>query len=85
MDEQKQDDQLEPIYNSSVLIQDVVLKTFRERCKIENSGEWGFGRSVLAAQYDDDDDIYIYCRELWFLLAHNGGPNIAVLLIIAKY
>ena len=28
MDEQRQDDQLEPTYNSSVLIQDVALKTY---------------------------------------------------------
>ena len=31
MDEQKQDAQQEPTYNSSVPIQDVALKTYRER------------------------------------------------------
>ena len=48
-DEQRQDDQLEPIYNSSVPIQDVAWKTSRERWTIETSGERGSRRSVLAA------------------------------------
>ena len=39
MNEQKQDDQLEPIYNSSVLINDVAMKTFRERWTIGTGGE----------------------------------------------
>ena len=56
MDEQRQDDQLEPIYNSSVPIQDVALKTSRERWTTETGGERGSGRSVLAARHDDDDD-----------------------------
>ena len=54
MDEQKQDDQLEPIYNSSVPIQDIALKTSLERWTIETSGERGSGGSVLAARHDDD-------------------------------
>ena len=41
MDEQRQDDQLEPINNSSVQIQDVVLKTYRERWSIETRGRRG--------------------------------------------
>ena len=57
MDEQRQDDQLEPIYNSSVAIQDIALKTSREQWMIETGGERGSGRSVLAVQHDDDDDI----------------------------
>ena len=40
MDEQKQDDQLKPIYNSSVPIQEVTLKTCREQWTIEK----GIGR-----------------------------------------
>ena len=48
MDEQKQDDQLEPTYNSSVLIQDVTMKTYREQWTIEKDGVRGSGRSVLA-------------------------------------
>ena len=55
MDEQRQDDQLEPIYNSSVPIQDRAWKTYRERWTIVNGGERGSGRSVLAAQHDVDD------------------------------
>ena len=34
MDEQKQDDQLESIYNSSVPIQNIALKTSREQWMI---------------------------------------------------
>ena len=56
IDEQRQDDQLEPIYNSSVPIQDVALKACRERWMIETGGEKGSGRSVLVARHDDDDD-----------------------------
>ena len=53
MDEQMLDDQLEPIYDSSVLINDVTWKTFRERRTIETDGERGSGKSVLAAWHDD--------------------------------
>ena len=60
MDEQREDDQLEPIYNNSVLIQDVALKTYRERWTIETGGERGSGRSVLAALHDNVDDIIVY-------------------------
>ena len=44
--EQRLADQLEPIYNNSVLIQD--------RWTIEMGGMRGPGRSVLAAWHDDD-------------------------------
>ena len=47
--------QLEPIYNSSVLIQDVAVKTFRDRRTVGTSGGRGSGKSVPAARYDDDD------------------------------
>ena len=40
-DEQGLDDQLEPIYNSSVLIQDVARKTCRERWTVETRSERG--------------------------------------------
>ena len=57
MDKQRQDDQLKPIYSSSVPIQDVVLKTSREWWTLEMGGERGSGRFWLAAQnYNDDDD-----------------------------
>ena len=44
MDEQKQDDQLEPICNSSVPRLDIVLKTSWEQRTIETGGERGSGR-----------------------------------------
>ena len=53
--EQRQNDQLEPIYNSSVLIQDIALKTSRKQWTIETGGERVSGRSVLAAWHDDDE------------------------------
>ena len=56
MGEQMQDDQLEPTYNSSVLIQDVTLRTCRKQWRIEKRGGKWSGISVLMAQHDDDDD-----------------------------
>ena len=56
MDVLRQDDQLEPIYNSSVPIQDIALNNSRERWTIETGGVRGSGRSVLGAQHDDDDE-----------------------------
>ena len=56
MDKQRQDNQLEPIYNSSVRIQDIALKTYLERYTKEKGGGRGSGISMLAAQQDDDDD-----------------------------
>ena len=55
MDEQRQDDQLKPIYNSSVPIQDIALKTSREQWTILMGEERGSGSSVLSAQHDDDE------------------------------
>ena len=55
-DEQKLDDQLESIYNSSVAVQNVAWKTSWERWTIKTSDERGSGRSGLAARHDDDDD-----------------------------
>ena len=46
----KQDDQLEPTYNSPVPIQDVAFKTCRK------SGGNGSGISMLTVKDDDDDD-----------------------------
>ena len=43
MNEQRQDDQLEPIYSSSVLIRDVILKTCRKQWTIGRGGERGSG------------------------------------------
>ena len=55
MAEQKQDDQLEPTYNSSVSTRDVALKTCRQQWMIGRGGERGSGISVLMARHDDDD------------------------------
>ena len=56
MAEQKQGDQLEPTYSSSVRIRDAALRTYQKRWTIGRSGERGSGISVLAAHQDDDDD-----------------------------
>ena len=55
MDKQRQDDQPEPMYNSSVPIQDIALKTNWEQWTIETGGMRRSGRSVLAARHDDDE------------------------------
>ena len=47
MDGQKQSDQLEPTYNSSLSIQDVALKTCRKQWTIEKGGWKGSGIFVL--------------------------------------
>ena len=54
IDKQRQDDQLEPTYSSSVLIRDVALKTCWEQWTIEKGGEKGSGISMLMAWHDDD-------------------------------
>ena len=70
MDEQRQNDQLEPIYNSSVPIQGVAQKIYRERWTIETGGEKVFGTSVLAARHDDHfrKDVLILASTLWLVL-----------------
>ena len=68
---QKQDDQLERTFSSYVRIQDVVLKTYLGRWTIGRSGERGSGISVLPARYDDDDDIYVYAKQI--LIAQSAG------------
>ena len=50
------DEQPEAIYNNSVPIQDIALKTSQEQWMIETGGEKWSGRSMLAVQPDDDDD-----------------------------
>ena len=56
MAEQRQDEQFEPIYSSSVPIRDVALKTCQKQWTIERGGERGSGISVLKVQHDDDDE-----------------------------
>ena len=67
MDEQRHDNQLEPIYNSSVPIQDVPWKTSREEWTIGMGGERGSGRAVLTAQPDDDDLVLTGKKTDWCL------------------
>ena len=55
MDEQRQDDQQEPTYNSTVPIQDIALKTSQGQWTIEKCGGRGSGNSVLVARHGDDD------------------------------
>ena len=59
MDEQRQDDQLEPIYNRSVQIQDIALKTSREQRTIETGDEKGLG------QRDMTMIMMIYINRIW--------------------
>ena len=63
MDEQRQDDQLESIYNSSVPIKDVALKTYWEWWSIEKVGRKESERSVLAVRHDGDDDEDRLCSK----------------------
>ena len=60
MDEQRQDDQLESTYCSSVAIRDITLKTCRKQWTIGRGGERGSGISVLMARHDDVDDVAIH-------------------------
>ena len=56
MDEQRQDDQLEPTYSSSVLIRGAALRTCQKQWTIERGGKRGSGISMLIAWHDDNDD-----------------------------
>ena len=69
MDEQRQDDQLKPTYNSSVQIQGVDLKTCRKQWTIGKGGGKESGISVLMA-WHDDDDVFCYPPQLWVKLYH---------------
>ena len=58
MDDQRQDDQLEPTYSSYVPIRDVALKTCRKQWMIGRGGERRPGMSVLMVRHENNDDIY---------------------------
>ena len=71
MDEQRQDDHLEPTYSSSVLIRDIALKANRKQWTIGWVDQRVSGISVLIARDDDDDDadeFYAWC------VSCPGGP-----------
>ena len=74
MDKQRQNEQLEPIYNSSVLIQDVAWRTFRERWTIEMDGKRGSGKSVLATRHVDDDEAVLI---VWSCLTLLHQPSLS--------
>ena len=59
MAEQKQGDQLEPTYSSSVRKWGVALRTCRKQWMIGRGDERGSGISVLTTRQDDDD------RSIW--------------------
>ena len=65
MDEQRRDDQLEPIYNNSVQIQNVALKTYREWWTIETGSGRGSGKSVLVARHDDAKHGQLSVYAIW--------------------
>ena len=68
MDTQVYDNQQEFIYNSSVQTQDVGWKTCCKQWMIETIGERGSGKSMLAAQHNDDDDWKLYQnRKIMFI------------------
>ena len=54
MDEQRQGDQLEHTYSSSVPIRDVAPRIYRKQWTIEMCGERGSGISVLIERREDD-------------------------------
>ena len=62
-DEQKQDDQLERTYTSSMRMRNVALRTCQKRWTIGKSGERGSGIFVLVAWHDDDDDVDKFTKQ----------------------
>ena len=69
MVEQRQDDQLELIYDSSVPIQDVALKTYWEQWTIEMGDVRVLGRTMLVAWHDDDDRVTTSSLFILFIFA----------------
>ena len=57
IDEQKQNDQLERTYSSSVPIRDEAQRTYWKQWAIGRGSERGPGISVQIARHDDDDDL----------------------------
>ena len=67
MDDQTQDNQLEPTCSYSVPIQDVVPRTGRKQWMIEKGSERGSAISVLMASHDDDYS-FGNCNSTFYLL-----------------
>ena len=78
---QKQDDQHEHTFSSSVRIRDVVLKTYLGRWTIGRSGERGSGISVLPARYDDDD-LAFFSLSFNFTLWSDGTAKSTILQVL---
>ena len=66
MAEQKQGDQLEPTYSSSVKTRDIALRTYQKRSTIGRSGVRGSGISVLAVRQNDD----VLSKEVLVFIIH---------------
>ena len=75
IDEQRLDDQLELIYYSSVLIQDVAWKTFWEQWTIETRGEGGPGKIVVASWRVDDDHHLLKNKRIFFKVREHVDSN----------
>ena len=58
MAEQKQRDQLQPTYSSSVRIPDVTKRTCQKQLTIGRSGERRSRISMQGARQDNDDDLF---------------------------
>ena len=62
MDEQRQDDQLEPTHSSSVPIRDAALKTCRKQWTTKKGGEKESEISMLMERDDDETKNYTYTK-----------------------
>ena len=94
MDKQKLDNQLEPIYSSSVPIRDVVWKTCREWWTTEMSVERGSGKSMLATNMMmmkseklwqlRDLDFYVICPATgsWIIQTFNQLKFLSVCVCV---
>ena len=92
MDVQRQDDQLEPTYSSSVPIRFEVLRTCRKQWTIGRGGERGSGISVLIMRDDDDDEYgtkrfcvrFKYRDVIWFRVSTGIYQVIELKLLLDK-
>ena len=82
MAEQKQSDQLALIYNSSVRIRGVALRTCRKRWTIERGGERGSAKSLLMAWQDDDDEYLDWYYFVWLYSTLTFVYSFQILLLI---
>ena len=86
MDEQRQDNQLEPIYNSSVPIRDVAMKTYRKQWTIGRGGERWSGIAVLVSWDDDDVSPYFKaCPRGVMVKAMNCGIVVREFVLQSRY